>query len=68
MKRESEFSPLPPGPAAAAAEAAARGRATSDVLDRGEVGRGTIVGRALAVAAAFAAAAVLVGVLRRRRR
>jgi hypothetical protein len=67
MKRDSEFSPLPPGPAAAAAEAAVRGRATSDVLDRGEVGRGAIVGRALAVAAAFAAA-VLVGVLRRRRR
>jgi hypothetical protein len=39
MKPENEVTPLPPGPAAAAAEAAARGRATSDVLDVGEVCR-----------------------------
>ena len=68
MTREDEFPPLPPGPAAAAAEAAARGRATSDVLDLGGVSRETILRRALPVAAALAAAGVVVGVLRRRRR
>jgi TRAP-type uncharacterized transport system fused permease subunit len=68
VTRENEYTPLPPGPAAAAAEAAARSRATDEVLDLGEVSREAILRRALPVVAAFAAAGVVIGVLSRRRR
>jgi hypothetical protein len=82
---------LPPGPAAAAAEAAARGRVTAGgaparspgspsaaddvasrrgpaeaVLDLGAVGREAILKRALPVAAALAALAVVIAWVRRR--
>jgi carbon monoxide dehydrogenase subunit G len=69
---------LPPGPAAEAAEAAARGRVTArdvaspgrrsdEVLDLGAVGREAVLKRALPVVGALAALGVAVVVLRRRR-
>jgi hypothetical protein len=66
---------LPPGPAAAAAEAAARGAArpgparppAGEVLDLGAVGREAVLRRALPVAAGLAALGMAIALVRRRR-
>jgi carbon monoxide dehydrogenase subunit G len=65
---------LPPGPAAAAAEAAARSRdaprrerPAADVLDLGAVGREAVLRRAVPVVLALAALGAVVAALRRRR-
>jgi carbon monoxide dehydrogenase subunit G len=78
-QEETAVGSLPTGPAGDAAEAAAAGaaqgasatppprpRPTEDVLDLGEASRDAVLKRALPVVAALAAAAVVVGLLRRR--